>query len=410
MICNKENCSACQVCVESCPKDAIIMQQDKYGVLYPQIDMEKCVHCSLCKNVCPTNRINEFRFPLSVYAGWSADKDRRDHAASGGIATEIYRYALANNIFIMGTCFDRKTGVVYREISVESDIEWARDSKYVYSDMSNCFAQYGQQLNNGRKCIFIGLPCQVAAIKNYVKKFCNHAEGLFLTVDIICHGVPPFSYLDEHLSYVEKRTKQNIAKISFRNSCSSYILKCFSVDEEILYQKGMHANDTYYRGFAVNLNFRENCYHCLYARNERISDITIGDYAGLGNLWPYIGKKQQMSVVLCASEKGNQLLNKLANKDYIWIQSRPLAEPASAISNAPLRHPPVAYKKRSRFLEDYVKLGSFEKASQKALYWPIFFYNIMLPYRVLKNVAKFFINKVRKCIKIGNRQNETSDS
>lgn len=398
MICNKENCSACQTCMSVCPKDAIVMQQDQYGVPYPQIDMETCIHCNICKDVCPANRVNEYKFPSNVYAAWSMDKERRDKAASGGIATEIYRYALANNIFIMGTYFDRKKGVSFQEVLKESDIEWARDSKYVYSDMRNCFWQYKQQLSKGRQCIFIGLPCQVAAIKSYTDKFCAGERDHLLTVDIICHGVPPFSYLDEHLCFIEKKTKQNVAGLSFRNSCSSYILKCFSKNGKIIYKKGMHTNDTYYRGFAVNLNFRENCYHCLYARNERISDMTLGDYSGIGNLWMYDGKKQQISVVLCSSEKGNLFLSKLMDKEYVGAQPRPLAEPASAIGNPQLRHPSVAYKTRSIFLDNYVKSKSFEKASRKALYKQFFFYYLKVPYQILKKIAKFIINKVRKCI------------
>ncbi len=39
-------------CMNVCPKDAIRMEEDEYGFLYPQIDETKCVQCGACKKVC----------------------------------------------------------------------------------------------------------------------------------------------------------------------------------------------------------------------------------------------------------------------------------------------------------------------------------------------------------------------
>ena len=35
---DKKNCCACGACMNICPKNAIKMQEDEYGFLYPQID------------------------------------------------------------------------------------------------------------------------------------------------------------------------------------------------------------------------------------------------------------------------------------------------------------------------------------------------------------------------------------
>lgn len=103
-------------------------------------------------------------------------------------------------------------------------------------------------------------------------------------IDIVCHGTPPFRFLDEHLSYIEKRKKRTINKITFRNPDSVFLLQCIDERNRCIYRKNMHASDAYYRAFAVALDYRENCYQCPYARNERIADVTIGDYSGLGIL------------------------------------------------------------------------------------------------------------------------------
>ena len=49
---NKKDCCACGACLNVCPKDAISMNEDESGFLYPQIDDTKCINCKMCQKVC----------------------------------------------------------------------------------------------------------------------------------------------------------------------------------------------------------------------------------------------------------------------------------------------------------------------------------------------------------------------
>lgn len=49
----KEKCCGCCACFEICPAKAISMQADIEGFLYPYVEDTKCIHCDLCKKVCP---------------------------------------------------------------------------------------------------------------------------------------------------------------------------------------------------------------------------------------------------------------------------------------------------------------------------------------------------------------------
>lgn len=53
----KEECCGCTACYAVCPKEAITMQEDDEGFLYPVIDESKCVNCKKCLNVCPLKKI-----------------------------------------------------------------------------------------------------------------------------------------------------------------------------------------------------------------------------------------------------------------------------------------------------------------------------------------------------------------
>lgn len=49
----KEDCCGCTACYAICPKNAISMQPDEEGFVYPVVDVEKCIRCYMCLKVCP---------------------------------------------------------------------------------------------------------------------------------------------------------------------------------------------------------------------------------------------------------------------------------------------------------------------------------------------------------------------
>jgi len=88
----KERCSGCTACMNSCPVGAISMIPDEEGFLYPEIDEGKCIHCGLCRKICPFHggydRSDNFETPL-VYAVKHADEKVREASTSGGMFTAL---------------------------------------------------------------------------------------------------------------------------------------------------------------------------------------------------------------------------------------------------------------------------------------------------------------------------------
>ena len=50
-----KNCCGCTACASICSHDAISMEPDAMGFLYPKVDVGKCVECGLCEKVCQFN-------------------------------------------------------------------------------------------------------------------------------------------------------------------------------------------------------------------------------------------------------------------------------------------------------------------------------------------------------------------
>ena len=54
----KEDCCGCSACYSVCPTNAIVMELDVEGFLYPTIVSNKCIGCNLCVKVCSFNQSN----------------------------------------------------------------------------------------------------------------------------------------------------------------------------------------------------------------------------------------------------------------------------------------------------------------------------------------------------------------
>ena len=58
-IVSRDKCTGCGACFNKCPKNAIVMEYDNEGFLYPKVT-DECINCGLCVAVCPA--IKEVKF------------------------------------------------------------------------------------------------------------------------------------------------------------------------------------------------------------------------------------------------------------------------------------------------------------------------------------------------------------
>ena len=167
-------------------------------------------------------------------------------------------------------------------------------SKYVKSNPKNIYSKIYERLKQGDRVLFIGLPCQVAALNNYIKDKKN-----LYTVDLICHGSPSPIILEKYLAenYVDIR---KIKDLNFRNKDGFGLRSGY---KRISFDDG---SDLYTFAFLTSLDYTENCYSCRYATLDRVSDITLGD--SWGSELEAEEQKKGISLILCQTEKGKELL------------------------------------------------------------------------------------------------------
>lgn len=274
-IIDKRRCCGCNACAEICPKHCIEMREDRKGFFYPFVNSDLCIECGLCVKVCPfIKENNKYSWPITAYAAWNTEREAYLKSSSGGVAFVLSKFILENDGVVYG-CSSNGLDISHIRVDNIHDIYKLQGSKYVQSNVHGIFAKVKQDIKKNYKVLFIGTPCQVAGLKNYIMKV---PENLFL-IDIICHGVPSQKMLKEHVHHI--LGERHIERISFRNG-TDYVLKIYS-DEGLSYE-AKYWKDLYYKAFIDGITYPSNCYHCPFACEKRVGDITIGDFWGLKNI------------------------------------------------------------------------------------------------------------------------------
>lgn len=333
-ICNIKQCTGCGLCASLCAKKSITMKSiDYFGHLYPVVDKDSCVDCGLCRKICPTLHIQPQNNPLQCFAAWSKDEDDYRSSTSGGASSVLSHYIINCGGVVYGCAMLPNVEVKHVRITNQENLKMLKGSKYVQSDITDVLPLLKKDVKDGLEVLFIGTPCQCAAVKSIFKE---QPENLYI-VDLVCHGVPSLQFLHEHVKKVVGTIHADAVK--FRDGTGIYVVVV--VDGEIRYKqtlKGPRYADLYINTFFDGHTFRDSCYTCRYACTKRAFDITIGDFWGLGreiSASEIPEHKYGCSVMLPTSKKGQELLK--AVSPLMNLYPRDIEE--AVRGNAQLRFP-----------------------------------------------------------------------
>ena len=355
MICPVESCTGCHSCYNACPVKAIHMNNDILGHVYPYIDMDKCIDCNLCRKACPSVVPVATQRPKTAFAAWSLDEEERRTSSSGGAASVFSRHVLARGGVVYGAALDDDLRIAHIRVDTDDCLPKLKGSKYVQSIIGSTFRAVSIDLDEGRKVLFIGTPCQIAGLRRYLSKEYQN----LCTVDLVCHGVPSQQLLFEHIA--RKVHGQDFDSISFREVSGFYLR--ISRKGTPLYLRSLY-DDEYYIGFMKGLFYRSSCYSCTYAKPERVSDITIGDFWGLGKRKPFLHSTSDgCSLIMPNTTQGLSFIRNCS--DELFLEERDVQEAIQG--NSQLRGPSLRHGNADKFKILYQRYG-FEKAAKRCIW------------------------------------------
>ena len=355
---NKKKCTGCSACYNICPTNAITMEYDKEGFIYPLIDTAKCINCSMCYKVCPAENPNKKNVNKESYALMASDEIRKD-SSSGGMFTLLAKYILEQKGIVVGAAWNEDISVEHLCITEEKELPALKSSKYIQSEIGQTFKNIKEYLKKGKPVLFSGCPCQVAGLKNYLKE---DYENLY-TVDLICHGVASKKAFDNYIN--EKSGNQRIKGVNFRDKSVYKWATSFTLNLENGVIRESYDESKFLNAFKEGLFFRKSCYMCQYAQENREGDITIGDFWGIWNYKAELNDGFGTSLIMVNTEKGEQLFNGICAKyenSIKVVESVPLD--FAAKYNGNLRYPAQKHWKRELFLNKLRK-ENFTQAYQE---------------------------------------------
>lgn len=312
IVCNKKECCGCGACQQICPKKCITMEKDMDGFLYPTIDGEKCVNCRACQKVCPILRnkgIEEERTP-TAYAAYCNDDLIRANSSSGGVFTLLALKTLEKGGVVFGAAMTQDgTEVYHMSIDCPECIGILQGSKYVQSQIGNCFQEAKDYLDSGKKVLFSGTPCEIEGLKSFLPKEYSN----LICVDVICHGCPSPNIWKKYIANIKDRASSEVAKINFRNKSRGWKEYDFSVSfsNGDVYEEN-HCENAYMKVFLSDLCLRESCYACKFKKRNRVSDITLADLWGSDIVCPELDDNKGLSFVSIHSLKGVNLFHEIS--------------------------------------------------------------------------------------------------
>lgn len=360
------DCTGCGVCSLICPTGAIKMEKGELGFIYPIHDKEKCISCGKCVNACSNKSVMDTEH-LTVGLQ-SVDDMVRQKSSSGGVFYEIASYVIRNGGIVAACRFDKNYNVIHDFCFSVSDLDAFCRSKYVQSDAYKIFEQTKKYLNEGRVILFVGTPCQISALNNYLVE---EYENLY-TVDLICGGVGAPGLWDKYLDY--KKVFGDLKSINMRNKYSEYLKQegfpAFSMKIDYSDKSEVYTGtEDYYLRSRLNY-YRESCYQCKNKAANRCSDITIGDFVGMNRNLRDEYDARGTTLAMVRTKKGRYLLESCRDRlKYIDISDTKVK---TVLENNPMYSEQMKKKSQYYYMRSIYPNSSIERIYQEDKYWDEF--------------------------------------
>ncbi len=317
-ITDKSLCTGCTACMNACPVQCIVFRRDREGFDYPVANPDRCINCGKCEKVCPVLNPREQSVPLEAAA--ARNEAFIKESSSGGAFSALACKMINEGAVIYGAVINEDMTVGHTDACDMDGVARMRGSKYVQSDLYGTFDEVRYYLEEGRKVMFTGTPCQIAGLNSYLGK---PYEGL-LTIDFACHGVPSPGLWEKYVKALEKSEGGRMTNVMFRDKSRSWMHYDFVCGFETAGKhpeiRKPYRNDPYMSLFVQDMTLRPSCYKCPARKGRSGSDLTLADLWNVAKTLPQLNDDKGVSLILINTEKGRRAVSE-ANMQTIKVNA-----------------------------------------------------------------------------------------
>lgn len=311
------NCCGCSACASKCPVNAISMQYDEEGFLYPKVDESKCVSCGLCLTTCPIENGDNLDNPyIKTLAGYSLNSDILMRGTSGGFVTALSLKIIEKGGVVAGVRYsDDFVKTQYYLARTKDEVLTFSNSKYVQSEKREIYCGIVQELKQGNTVLFVGCPCDVYALKLYL----GQDYDMLLTCELVCMGVSSYRIAEDYKKIAEKKNKSQLIKINARSKRKGWFVP--RLEEE--YSNGKircHTLYGTYLGYGMQVYNRPSCFECKFRGTNGVGDIRVGDFWGIKDTDPY-WNPNGVSCIFLRTKVGIEILKLLDVTEFALYET-----------------------------------------------------------------------------------------
>lgn len=368
---DKEKCFGCEACTQDCPKAAISMSEDEEGFRYPVINSNLCIRCGLCHKACPYETMPvRYGKDKYVFGGYVLDNKVRFESTSGGAFSAIVTAFCDENYVIFGA-ETKGLHVWHSYITDKAQLYKYRKSKYSQSKIGKSYQQAKMFLEDGKKVLFSGTPCQIAGLKAYLRAI---NQDKLLTVEVICEGVPSPLFYRKYQQFIKDKFDVAIESIDYRykghtlfgsNKWDFEVMRIAMSNKKrqkmLIIEKDRWFNP-FWSIWLNHLMSRPSCYQCPFATQERTADISLGDLWGVHLYCPELyGKNGGSSLIVANTDKGKEIVFKAQDEMY----GHELKFEDALKYQSPMRKHIDKNPKRTQFMLDLQSEMNFKELNHK---------------------------------------------
>lgn len=329
-------CIGCGACAYACSKEAVTLVNIESQGIRPRFDPAKCANCRECLVTCPGYQVDsglmtgnvpsrteadrELGPALEIWEGFAADPELRHQGSSGAILTALALYCLDREQmeFVLHTGMDEEQPWLNETVQSRSRSELLSRAGSRYAPASPCDSLDQIERSQG-PCIFIGKPCDAAALAmaRQVRPELDRKIGLALT--FFCAGTPSTRGT---LDLVESLgiSPGEIDSLRYRGQGwpGSFKIQTQTNAREL--------SLSYKKSWDRLTGYRPLRCHLCPDGLGRVADIACGDawnrYEGDGNLG--------CSIILVRTRRGQEILRRAATAGYVVLTPLEAGEVFSA--------------------------------------------------------------------------------
>lgn len=310
----QNSCVGCGLC--NCV-NGTELKKDVKGFVVPMVKKEH-----IYEAICPVYHYMEpnMKFFLwgeyvHTYAGYSLEPLIRHGASSGGALTAIAIYLLKSGtvdaVIHIGASADNPLETCTCISTTEAEIIARMGSRY---GLSTPLTGLTELLKNGKKYAYIGKPCDVAALKRYMKVSKRVQEQIVCTLSFFCAGMPS-DEMNRTLVRQMGCIKENLISFQYRgNGWPGYTTAkdCFGKEYRMDYRTAWGE----YLGRDVN----KICRYCMDGIGES-ADIVCADLWYLNEQKkPDFSEHEGRNIIFSRNEMAQSIIQKTADSGRLHVE------------------------------------------------------------------------------------------